>query len=177
MAEQQPKDESFFRKVVRFVANQNFWLGRPKLDEFIVRFVPDEDTKLDAMVSGEGDVSLFSFDSNLPKLESVGINLLASNYGLNEGWYFNLHNEKGHPALKDIRVRQAIALALDRERLVKDLVQGSARVAASPWDNSPWVDPGIQPYPYDPEKAKALLDEAGLSYAACVPASWRMWIS
>jgi peptide/nickel transport system substrate-binding protein len=145
----------------RFVANENFWLGRPKLDELFFRFVPDDASMIAALVAGDGDVGTFFAYSDLPQLEAAGVTILNSFSGFNEGWYFNQHPEKGHPALKDVKVRQAIALAFNREKLVQDLLLGRTGVAATDWDNSPWVDPSIEPWPYDPERAKTLLDEAG----------------
>ncbi|GEM_PF-6736603 len=67
----------------------------------------------------------------------------------------------GHPALADVRVRQAIALAIDREAITRDLLLGLTEPAATFWDNTPYADPSIEPWPYDPERAKQLLDEAG----------------
>jgi peptide/nickel transport system substrate-binding protein len=145
----------------RFVANDNFWLGRPKLDELFFRFVPDDASMIAALVAGDGDVGTFFSYSDLPQLEEAGIKILNSFSGYNEGWYINLHPEKGNPALKDVKVRQALALAFNREKLVQDLLLGRTGVAATDWDNSPWVDPSIEPWPYDPERAKALLAEAG----------------
>ena len=63
--------------------------------------------------------------------------------------------------MQDVRVRQALALGFDRFSLCKDLLLGKTVPAATYWDNTPYVDPTIQPYPYDPEQAKKLLDEAG----------------
>jgi len=145
----------------RFVANDNFWRGRPKVDELFFRFVPDDASMIAALVAGDGDVGTFFAYSDLPQLEAAGIKIFNSFSGYNEGWYFNMHPEKGHPALKDVRVRQAIALAFNRQKLVEDLLLGRTGVAATDWDNSPWVDPTIEPWPYDPEKAKELLDAAG----------------
>ncbi len=145
----------------RFVANDNFWLGRPKLDELFFRFVPDDASMIAALVAGDGDVGTFFSYSDLPQLEAAGIKILNSFSGYNEGWYINLHPEKGNPALKDVKVRQAIALAFNRQKLVDDLLLGRTGVAATDWDNSPWVDPSIEPWPYDPARANALLDEAG----------------
>jgi len=87
--------------------------------------------------------------------------MLKAYSGYNEGIYFNMHPTKGHPALKDQNVRLAIAYATDRASIVKDLLLGLTGVAATYWDNTPYVDPSIKPYPYDPQKAKDLLDEAG----------------
>jgi peptide/nickel transport system substrate-binding protein len=145
----------------RFVANDNFWLGRPNLDELFFQFVPDDASMIAALVAGDGDVGTFFAYSDLPQLEAAGINILNSFSGYNEGWYINMHPELGNPALKDVRVRQALAYAFNRAKLVQDLLLGRTEVAATLWDNSPWVDPTIQPYPYDLEKAKALLAEAG----------------
>ena len=145
----------------RFVANENFWLGRPKLDELFFRFVPDDASMIAALVAGDGDVGTFFAYSDLPELEAAGIKIMNSFSGYNEGWYINMHPEKGNPALKDVRVRQALAYAFNRQKLVQDLLLGRTNVAATDWDNTPFVDPTIEPYPYDPEKAKALLAEAG----------------
>ena len=145
----------------RFVANDNFWLGRPKLDELFFRFVPDDASMIAALVAGDGDVGTFFAYSDLPQLEDAGITIMNSFSGYNEGWYINMHPEKGNPALKDVKVRQALAYAFNREKLVQDLLLGRTDVAATDYDRSPWVDPSITPYPYDPEKAKSLLAEAG----------------
>ena len=145
----------------RFVANDNFWLGRPKLDELFFRFVPDDASMIAALVAGDGDVGTFFAYSDLPELEEAGIKIVNSLSGYDEGWYLNIHPEKGHPALKDQKVRQALAYGFNREKLVQDLLLGRTNVAATLYDNGPWVDPSITPYPYDPEKAKQLLDEAG----------------
>jgi peptide/nickel transport system substrate-binding protein len=145
----------------RFVANDKFWLGRPKLDELFFRFVPDDASMIAALVAGDGDVGTFFAYSDLPQLEAAGIKILNSFSGYNEGWFINMHPTKGNPALKDQRVRQALAYAFNREKLVQDLLLGRTKVASTEWDNTPWIDPTITPYPYDPEKAKALLAEAG----------------
>lgn len=145
----------------RFVANDNFFLGRPKLDELFFQFVPDDASMVAALEAGDGDIGTFFAYSDVPQLQKAGVTILNSFSGYNEGWYINVHAEKGNPALKDVRVRQAVAYAFNRQKLVDDLLLGLTKVAATDWDISPWVDPSITPYPFDPEKAKALLAEAG----------------
>lgn len=144
----------------RFVANDKYWLGRPKLDEIFFRFVPDDAAQIAALTNGEGDLGTFFAYSDMPTLEKAGIKIFRSFSGYNEGIYFNM-GDKGHPALKDQKVRQAIVYAIDRFSFDKDVLLGGTVPAATYWDNTPWVDPSIQAYPFDPEKAKQLLDEAG----------------
>lgn len=146
---------------VRFVANENYWLGRPKLDEIFIRFVPDDASQIAALVAGDGDLGTFFAYSDVPTLEDAGIKVFNSFSGYNEGWYYSFHPEKGHPALQERNVRQALALAFDRFSLNRDLLLGLTVPAATDWDNMPYVDPTIEPWPYDPERAKELLDEAG----------------
>ena len=145
----------------RFVANENYWLGRPKLDEIFIRFVPDDASQIAALKAGDGDLGTFFAWSDVPDLEAAGVKILLSFSGYNEGYYFYLNPEKGNKALQDVKVRQAIAYAINREAITQDLLLGGTKPAATMWDNTPYVDPTIQPYPYDPEKAKQLLDEAG----------------
>jgi len=73
-----------------------------------------------------------------------------------------LNEEKSNPAMFDVNVRKAIAMSIDREGIVRDLLLGLPKVPASFWDAlSYYNNPPLTNYPYDPEAAKALLDEAG----------------
>jgi peptide/nickel transport system substrate-binding protein len=146
----------------RFVANDNYWLGKPKIDEIFMRFVPDDASVVKALQAGDGDLSAFPPYSDVPTLQKAGLNLITEPSGYNEGWFFLINKEKGHPALLDVRVRQAIAMAVDRDKINQDLHYGLTKTPASYWDALPfWNNPPIQNYPYDPEGAKKLLDEAG----------------
>jgi len=145
----------------RFVVNENYWLDRPRIDEIVTLFVPDDASQVAALQAGDGDVGAFIAYADIPSLQAAGMRLVAVASGYNEGWFFYLDPVQGHPALQDVRVRQAIALALDRDALVRDLLLGLTEPPATFWHNTPWADPSIQPWPYDPDRARALLDEAG----------------
>ncbi len=145
----------------RFVANPKYWGTKPKLSEIFVRFVPDDASQIAALKNQEGDLGTFISYSDVPTLQEAGINIIKAFSGYNEGIYFYLDPTKGHPALQDQKVRQAIAYATDRFSLDKDLLLGLTQPAMTDWDNTPYVDPSLKPYPFDPEKAKSLLDEAG----------------
>jgi len=145
----------------RFVANDNYWLGRPAIDELFFRFVPDDASQVAALKAGDGDLGTFIAYSDVPGLKDAGVNIVSVFSGYNEGWYLYLDPEKGHPALQDVNVRKALAMAFDRFTLVNDLLLGLTKPAATYWDNTPYADPSLEPYPYDPEMAKTLLDQAG----------------
>lgn len=145
---------------VRFVANENYWLGKPNLDEIFIRFVPDSESQIAALVNQEADLGTFFDYSELPTLEDAGVNVFRVFSGYNEGFYFNM-GDRSHPAMKEQKVRQAIAYALDRFSFDEDVLLGETVPAATYWDNTPWVDPSLVPYPYDPVMANQLLDEAG----------------
>ena len=148
----------------RFVRNENWHGERPIIDEIFFRFVPDDASQVAALQNGEGDLGTFIAYSDVPALENAGIDIVTQPSGYNEGWYFILGDEQipGHPALQDVRVRQAIAMALDREGLNQDLLLGLTKVPKTLWDSLPaYVSPDIEPFAYDPDAANALLDEAG----------------
>lgn len=91
------------------------------------------------------------------------MNVVATPGGYNESWFLNVNPDTAHPAMLDVRVRQAIALATDRFSIVQNLLKPDINpVNATFWDNTPgYAADTLQPYPYDPEQAKQLLDEAG----------------
>jgi peptide/nickel transport system substrate-binding protein len=145
---------------VRFTANPNYWLGQPTIDEIVIRFVADTE-QVSALTSGTGDMGTFFAFSDIPALEAAGLTVNKVFSGFNEGLSFYLNPVYGHPALQDIRVRQAIAMAIDTQTLLNELFGGQAQAAISYWDNTPYLDPNLTPWPYDPARAAALLDEAG----------------
>jgi peptide/nickel transport system substrate-binding protein len=144
----------------RFVRNDNYYNDPPLIDEIFIRFVPDDASQTASLVTGDGDLGTFIPYSDVPTLEDAGVNVISVPSGYNEGWFF-FFGEEGHPALQDVNVRKAIALALDRAALSEDLLLGLTEPAATLWDNMPYVDPAIEPFPYDPDEANRLLDEAG----------------
>jgi peptide/nickel transport system substrate-binding protein len=84
--------------------------------------------------------------------------------GYDEGLFFldDTSNKIGNPGLRDVAVRQAIAMGIDREAINRDLLLGKTKVPASYWDSLPYYNsPPLQNYTYDPEAAKKLLDQAG----------------
>lgn len=144
---------------VRFVANEHFYLGKPKTENFIYKTTEGDAWQF--IETGDTDYANFSATTdNIEKLKKLGfVNMIpttASNYGFNQ---FNL--EKEH--LQDKRVRQALTYGLNRELIYVDSRQGAAMIANIPSAPLSWsyTEEGINKYPYDPEKAMQLLEEAG----------------
>jgi peptide/nickel transport system substrate-binding protein len=145
----------------RFVAWDGYWMGVPGIDQIVFQFVPDDAAMIAALVNGDADLGTFFAYSDLPTLEAAGIAITSVNSGYNEGLFINMDPELQHPALADPNVRLAIAMGIDRETIVNDMLLGLTHVAVTPWEGSPAQDPALEAYPYDPDGAAALLDAAG----------------
>lgn len=145
-----------------FTANPN-WINPPKLEQVFIRIVPDDAAQEAAIIAGDTDIGVFLSSDQIEKLEAGGdVKVVAAASGYDEGWFLNVNPETAHPALLDVNVRKALALATDRFSIVKDLLDESINpVNATFWDNNPPYNSDLEPYPYDPEEAKRLLDEAG----------------
>jgi len=150
-----------FGNFARFVKNENFVGGVANIDTIVVTFVPDDQTYVANLLNGEADLGTFVPPNEVPGLEDAGLSVDIIPSGYNEGWFFNVDPELAHPAMQDVRVRQAIALGFDRSSVVSDLLLGVLPAGASYWENTPYANPELEPVPYDPDTARALLDEAG----------------
>jgi len=154
-----------------FEANPNYWRGAPKLDKLFIRIVPDDQAQMAALETGDADIGVYLTADDKPAIDAMGnIDLVRNPSGWVESWFFNTISEElgeanglqpGHIALQDKRVRQAIAMGMNRQLIIDELFFGLYDIPASFWYDSPYANPDIEPWPYDPEAAKALLDEAG----------------
>ena len=143
------------------VANEDYWQGRPYIDSLVVRFIPEVGTQLAELESGRIDLigqfasydeaERLKSDPNMQVFQSKGTRIMT--------FYFNLDREP----FDDVRVRQAIAHAIDKEEVVKGAYRGFATPATNvvPKGMGEWFDSNVTDLEYDPEKSKALLKEAG----------------
>ncbi len=141
-----------------------FLPDRPKLDRVIFRMMADNSAQTLALEKGEvdllpGSVTL-SQVAQLSKSKDVVISRKGGEAIGPLGWLaFNLKRKP----FDDLRVRQAIAHAIDKDFIVKQLHQGNTRVANGPIaPGSPFYTDKVEPYKLDLKKAAALLDAAGL---------------
>jgi peptide/nickel transport system substrate-binding protein len=149
------------QNTVELAAFEEYWEGAPSVKKLRVKTVPDA-SALQAELQ-TGGVDLAPVPSNLPP---DTLNALKGMADLNveqfDGsniQYIGLNTESA--PLDKVRVRQAIAYAIDREKIIRELLSGQAKIAHSILPESSWAyTPGTQ-YSYDPERAKQLLSEAG----------------
>jgi peptide/nickel transport system substrate-binding protein len=151
------------------VANPNFWLGKPKVDQLFFKIVPDDAAQIAAIKAGDTDIGTFISASDVPELQKIStIDVVKEQNGYRESWFFNLSarkdKTKGHPALQDVNVRRAVVMAVDRDKIVQEF--NLAPPPLTYWDGSPFGNPDLKPIPYDPEGAKKLLDDAGWKVGA-----------
>jgi ABC-type transport system substrate-binding protein len=151
-------DES--QQIIDLAAHDAYWGGAPAVKQLRVRTILDANTLQAEMRSGGVDLAAVANlqpdtyealrqDASLKVEQFPGVNVV-----------YLLFNVTAEP-LSDARVRQAVAYAIDRQAIVKELLLGQARVANSVLPEQSWAYSPGQVYNFDPEKAKQILDEAG----------------
>jgi len=143
------------------VRNDDYWGDKAKMAKVIFKIIPDENARKQELRAGTIDGYDFPSPADLGSLRGDGFQVLARKP-------FNILylgiNQKNNPALKDLRVRQALAYGINREALVRNKLPEGAVVPANVMPEAvAGYAPDAQAYPYDPAKAKALLAEAGAS--------------
>jgi peptide/nickel transport system substrate-binding protein len=141
---------------------------KPYLDQVVIRIVPSSAVAVQLLLSGDVDIMWNSTEGDLPQLEKApGIVVAARPQIGGERIDLNVAENKDpsdptkpHLILSDVRVRQAIAYGLDRQSVIDKLLYGKAKIGTSDL-NEGFFSCDISAYPYDPEKAKKLLAEAG----------------
>jgi peptide/nickel transport system substrate-binding protein len=136
--------------------NPDYWGDNPSnVETATYNFVPEAATRLSGLLSDQYNIA-----PNLLPEDTEAAPKFATTRGLEHAMI--VLNETGG-ITADVRVRQALNYAIDKEAIVTELFQGYAKVdPCQPMDPA-WFGfhPGLEPYPYDPDQAKQLLDEAG----------------
>lgn len=145
---------------ISYTANTSYWKGAPKIDKLNIKIV-DGSQVYAGLQSGEIDITQHTMTA-IPQEDYDSIEALENVkvvYGspvTNQSAFIQTAN------LPDEKVRQALVYAIDRQQLVDQLLKGHGEVIDGFLSSaSPFYDEGIAPMAYDPEKAKALLTEAG----------------
>lgn len=146
---------------VTVAANEKFFKGRPYLDKIVYRIIPDPTTAVQALLKGEVDyLHMRPPLAEVPKLQKTpGINVMIR--PTPSRYYIGFNLEKA--PFNDIRVRRAIAMAINRTEIVRKAYQGYAFEAKGFYIPAiSWAfNPNIDVPPFDLKEAEKLLDEAG----------------
>ncbi len=143
--------------------NPNATQGQAKIDHLVSRIIPDRAAQfLELMADNIDSMSLNSIQyarifPSRPDLTAK----IAQYKELGNSYTYLGFNLKRKP-FDDLRVRQAINYAIDKQEIIDGVLLGLGLPVASPYKpGTRWSNPKLQPYPYDPHKAIALLKEAG----------------
>lgn len=141
-------------------ANVNYFRGKQPIDRLVFSITPDQATREARLQAGECDIIPYPNPADVAKLKADPNLQVLEQEGLNVG-YLAMNVKK--PPFDNVKVRQAINMAIDKDAILAAVYQGAGKAAKNPIPPTIWsYDNDIQPYPYDPEKAKALLAEAGV---------------
>ena len=145
---------------VELIANPRYWRGTPKIAAVSIRIVPDATIRVLEAAHGSVDLLQNDFPPHfLRVLKKQKHLVIETKAGRNLKYLvFNL----AKPALADVRVRRALAMAIDRDAILEYKLAGLGRPATgvlSPED--PFYEPDVETYTFDPSSAEKLLDEAG----------------
>jgi peptide/nickel transport system substrate-binding protein len=139
-------------------ANQDHWAGPPEIDTLILRVVPEVSSRIAEFNTGAADLLWLApppdlegqIDSNLGRVVSVpGMRRV-----INGVVFYN------NPAMSSKELRQALNYGVDVQTIIDSLLGGATERTGS-FANPPNVAPTVQPYPYDPDRARELLEEGG----------------
>ncbi len=162
------------------VANEDYWAGRPFLDQIIIRAFPDEASILAALEAGEVDLTLYAPFTSVPRIqgdEGDGVDIAQGAPLVN--LYMGL-NPATVPELENPMVREAINYAIDREAIIEAALNGLAEPPSSVLaPNDLGYDPsGEAISTYDPELAMSLLADSGVELPISLELSFennRFW--
>ncbi|MDI3342054.1 MAG: ABC transporter substrate-binding protein [Sphaerobacter sp.] len=142
--------------------NPDYWRGPVAVKELEFRYIPEFASRLSALLAGEVDIIKDVPVDAIERVNSSGV-ARAIEIPSSRINYVALVNNREGSIMADKRVRQAINYGVNVDAIIEGVFQGHAtRMAGALSKINPEVDPSIEPYPYDPEKAKQLLEEAGI---------------
>jgi peptide/nickel transport system substrate-binding protein len=155
-----------------FERNPNYFeTGKPAIDEIVVKIIPDEAVRKQMLINGDADLDMWTPENVIAELNNYP-DVVEVSLSPVDRWvmriFFNLA-AKGttdpaatpHPVVSDVRVRRAIRMAIDTETISKEFWYGYADLVWTEFFRPPYNVCDIPQPVYDPEAAKALLEEAG----------------
>ncbi len=146
--------------VIRFKKNPDYFGEKALVDDLVFAITPDATARYAKLKAGECHVNAYPRPADLPEMQKDPSLKVISESGLNVAyWAFNAEK----PPFDKKEVRQAFAMAIDRDAILKDVFLGAGEKASTLIPRTMWAyDDQIPQTPFDPEKAKQMLASAGV---------------
>ena len=142
-------------------ANENYFKGRPHVDKFIAKPFADQNIMTQALMFNAIDMIVLVNPRDIPEIQGDKRFILQPYNALSYSFFgYNVRS----PLLADKRVRKAFTHAVNRQEMLDSFFNGQGTIISGPFAPGSWAyNLDVQPLPFDPAKAKALLQEAGFS--------------
>jgi len=147
--------------VVDLTANADYWQGAPKIPALRVRVISDTNALQAELQSGRVDIAPLPTSLLPDSIKQLGQNPNLNVHQFNGSNLVLLTLNTSSAPMDNVRVRQAICYAIDREKMISALLLGQGKIAHSILPEESWAYARGQTYSFDPAMAKRLLDEAG----------------
>src|SRR6266850_2357186 len=139
--------------------NPSYWRFPVKIDRVVYRPIVEDQARLTELLTGSLDLIVGTPPDYVAQLETNPKVTMLKQVGAHV-WYLGINNQR--KPFDDKRVRQALNYAVNKDAIVRDVLKGTGAPSRGPVLPATWgADPGLKPYPYDPERARKLLAEAG----------------
>jgi dipeptide transport system substrate-binding protein len=149
------------KAVIRYRAHEEYWDGKEAIDDLVFAITPDASVRAQKLQAGEchifpypnsADVEGLKADPNLQVIEQEGLNVAYLAYNTQQ------------PPFDNVKVRKALNMAINKDAIVEAVFQGQATPAKNPIPPTMWsYNDAVEDDKYDPEAAKAMLEEAGVA--------------
>ncbi|MEZ4515959.1 MAG: ABC transporter substrate-binding protein [Chloroflexota bacterium] len=133
--------------------------GQPYVDEFIIEYIPDDNTRMLKIESGEAQIATEVPYSQLERIGALdGVNVQVEDVMAWDAVWFNV----GKPPLDDPNVIRALNYATPKEAMLQSLMYGAGEIANHVIAKVKYWDPTVEPYPYDLEQAQQFMAESSV---------------
>jgi dipeptide transport system substrate-binding protein len=147
--------------VIRYKANKNYWGEKALVDDLVFAITPDPTARYAKVKTGECHFMIAPRPADIPEMQKDTALKVISQPGLNVAyWAFNVLK----PPFDKKEVRQAFNMAIDRAAIIRDVYLAAGQPAKNLIPPTLWsYNDKVEAYPFDPERAKAMLKDAGVA--------------
>ncbi len=143
-------------------SNHDYFEGRPYIDRFVYRIIPDTSTMYMELKAGGLDLMGLTPVQFARQTNSAAFTSRFRKYRYPSSTYVYLGYNLRHPLFKDRKVRQALTSAINKEEIIEGVLLGMGQIAHGPYKPGTWAyNPQVTDFPYDPARAREMLAEAG----------------